>query len=48
MSLTTLLFIGFIAWMLFMHLRPGGHGGCGGGHAGQRTPEQGGDRDDNG
>jgi hypothetical protein len=33
MSPTTLLLIAFIAWMLFMHLRPGGHGGCcGGGH----------------
>jgi hypothetical protein len=32
MSLTTLIFLGLIGWMLFMHMRPGGHGGCCGGH----------------
>jgi hypothetical protein len=45
MSLTTVLFIAFIAWMLFMHLRPGGHGGGCGSHAGHRAPKEGGDRD---
>jgi hypothetical protein len=35
MSLTTLIFLGLVGWMLFMHLRPGGHGGCGGAHSGR-------------
>lgn len=45
MSLTSLIFLGLIAWMLFMHMRPGGHGGCGGGHGGSdhTTPGGGGD-----
>lgn len=34
MSLTAILILGLIAWMLFMHLRPGGHGGHGGGGCG--------------
>lgn len=42
MSLTTILFIAVIGWMLVMRLRPGGHGGCGS-HAGHRAPREGGD-----
>lgn len=44
MSLTTLIFLGLAGWMLFMHLRPGGHGGCGSAHgAGDHTPRKGGE-----
>lgn len=43
MSLTTSLILAFVAWMLLMHLRPGGHGGGCGGHGGHRTPDEGGD-----
>ncbi len=44
MSLTTILILAFVAWMLLMHLRPGGHGGgCGGHHAEHQTPKEGGD-----
>jgi hypothetical protein len=28
MSGTTLIFIALIVWMAWMHMRPGGHGGC--------------------
>jgi hypothetical protein len=41
MSLTTLIFIALVAFMLFHHLRPGGHGGCGG-HGSGQAPKQGG------
>lgn len=34
MSLGTILILAFVGWMLFSHLRPGGHSGHGGGHAG--------------
>jgi hypothetical protein len=42
MSLTTLIFLGLIGWMLYMHMRPGGHGGCCGGRGGNDSTEQGG------
>ena len=29
MSLTTILILALFVWMLYMHMRPGGHGGCG-------------------
>jgi hypothetical protein len=45
MSFTTLIFLGLIGWMLFMHLRPGGHGGCGGSHGGQDQTTPRGDGD---
>jgi hypothetical protein len=47
MSLRTLLPFGLIAWMLFMHLRPGGRGGgggCCGGH-GSHTDSSSGEGD---
>jgi hypothetical protein len=46
MSLGTILLLALVAWMLFMHMRPGGHGGggcCGGGHGGHPTPKDGSD-----
>jgi hypothetical protein len=45
MSLTTLIFLGLIGWMLFMHTRRGGHGGCCGGHGGEDHTTQGGGED---
>jgi hypothetical protein len=38
--------LAFVAWMLLMHLRPGGHGGgggCGGHHGGHHSPTESGD-----
>jgi hypothetical protein len=45
MSFSTLIFLVLIGWMLFMHMRPGGHGGCGGGRAGKDHPTPGGGED---
>ena len=41
MSLTTILILAFVAWMLFTHLRPGSHGGGCRGHGGPQTPKEG-------
>jgi hypothetical protein len=40
MSITTLIFIALLVWMVWMHARPGGHGGCG-----RRGSHSGGERD---
>lgn len=45
MSLTTLIFLGLIGWMLFMHMRRGGQGGCCGGHGDKDHTTQGGGED---
>ena len=46
MDLTTIILIGLFVWMMSMHLRPGGHGGCGShGSQGSKTsgkPQSGG------
>jgi hypothetical protein len=45
MNVSTLIFLVLIGWMLFMHMRPGGHGGCGGGRGGKDHPTPGGGED---
>jgi hypothetical protein len=42
MSLTTLIFIALVAFTLFHHLRPGGHGGCGSHGSHGQAPKNGG------
>lgn len=41
MSFTSLIFIALIVWMVWMHTRPGGHGGCCG-HGSHTGGERGG------
>lgn len=42
MSLSIVIFLGLIGWMLFMHMRPGGHGG---GHRGSEDSKRPGGED---